>query len=163
VARRADRQREALRRARLRRRERDAAEVQPNPEAVRAARLSNPATPDAELRRLAATTCAWCDGAIETKPRGRIPKWCSAACRQRAWVQRQAAESGRAPVEVVGRRVEVPVAARAVPRHGEWQPLLVELARQLDTGAVYERDLEALLPAFERLILAARRAVGRSR
>lgn len=112
---------------------------------------------------MAATICAWCGGAIEPKPRGRIPKWCSAACRQRAWVQRQALESGRAAVDFIERRVEVPVPAGTVPRHDEWQPLLVELARQLDTGAVYQRDLDALLPAFEQLIVAARRAVDRHR
>lgn len=39
--------------------------------------------------------------------RGRVPKWCSASCRHRAWEQRRAAEAGLAAVEVVDRRVEV--------------------------------------------------------
>src|SRR4051794_33891290 len=109
MARRSDRQREALRRARVRARDRDAAKDEPTPKTIRSARLHDPSIPEVVRRRLAATTCAWCGGKIEPKTRGRIPKWCSAACRQRAWEQSRAAASGRAAIEVVERVVEVPV------------------------------------------------------
>jgi ribosomal protein L24E len=150
MARRSDRQREALRRARLRTRERDAAKVEPTAESIRTARLNDPSTPQVVRRRLAATTCAWCGGKIEPKARGRIPTWCSAGCRQRAWEQSRAAASGRAAIEVVERVVEVPVrpipgveVARQ-PRHREWVTLLEELTKQLREGGVYERDLRAI-------------------
>jgi hypothetical protein len=47
---------------------------------------------------------AWCGGPMQPKPRGRIPKWCSPACRQRAWEQARAATSSLAAVRVVERR-----------------------------------------------------------
>lgn len=37
--------------------------------------------------------CAWCGTAFTLAMTGRIPKWCSRSCRQRAWEQRRAAES----------------------------------------------------------------------
>jgi hypothetical protein len=150
MGRRGDRQREALRRARLRTRERDAAKVKPTAEAIRAATLNDPSIPEVVRRRLAATTCAWCEGKIKPKTRGRIPKWCSAACRQRAWEQSRAAASGRAAVEVVERVVEVPVRSIAGvetgrhPRHREWVTLLDELALQVRNGSVYDRDLHVV-------------------
>jgi hypothetical protein len=69
-------------------------------------------------RRLAATTCGWCGTPMQPKARGRIPKWCSPSCRQRAWEQARAAESGLAAVKVVERRVEVAVAA--APTRRDW-------------------------------------------
>lgn len=125
----------------MRAREQDAAQIRPNPETIRAATLSDPSTPEVVRRRLAATTCGWCGGPIEPKSRGRIPKWCSAACRQRAWEQSRAATSGRAAVEVVERIVEIP---GRHPRHGEWASLLNELATQLREGVIYDRDLHAI-------------------
>ncbi|GAA4397920.1 hypothetical protein GCM10023168_03410 [Fodinibacter luteus] len=49
----------------------------------------------------------WCGSTVTVPHRGRIPKWCSATCRHRAWEQRRAAASGRAAIEVVDRPVEV--------------------------------------------------------
>lgn len=153
MARRSDRQREALRRARLRTRERDAEKVEPTPEAIRTATLNDPSIAEVARRRLAATTCAWCGGNIQPKTRGRIPKWCSAACRQRAWEQSRAAASGRAAVEVVERVVEVPVSViprseARHPRHLEWVTMLEELTRQFREGSVYDRDLRAIATAL---------------
>ena len=71
-----------------------------------------------ETRRSAARRCGWCGGFIDVKATGRIPKWCSATCRQRAWEQRRAAASGRCAVEVVQRVVRVPVERERTPRHG---------------------------------------------
>jgi len=62
-------------------------------------------------RRHAAAACGWCRAPIEIKATGGIPKWCSASCRQRAWEQSRAAASGCCAVEVVERRVEIPLPA----------------------------------------------------
>jgi hypothetical protein len=115
-----------------------------------------------QRRRQAAATCAWCGGPIELKARGRIPKWCSAACRQRAWEQSRAATSGRSAVSVVERRVEIPVRELPgfedrQPRHGEWNRILRQLAAQLDTGAICARDLPALTTAFNEVLAAFER------
>jgi hypothetical protein len=114
---------------------------------------------EVDRRRKAATTCAWCGAAIEPKARGRIPKWCSAACRQRAWEQSRAAASGRSAVSVVERRVEVPVRSFGVqegqpPMHGEWARLLHTLAVHLDSGAVYARDIPKLTVALNEVLAA---------
>ena len=101
-------------------------------------------------RRLAATTCGWCGGPLAVKDRGRIPKWCSASRRQRAWEQSRAAASGLAAVKVVERRVEVPVPAS--PKRADWPALLHELARQIDDGRVYDRDLDELAAAINAVV-----------
>ena len=108
---------------------------------MRAATLADPTTPEVVRRRLAATSCGWCGRPIEPKARGRIPKWCSAACRQRAWEQNRPAESGRSAAHVVDRIVEIP---GRHPGHGERVTLLDELAKQLREGAIYDRDLQAI-------------------
>ena len=115
-----------------------------------------------QLRRLAARTCAWCGTALAPKPRGRIPKWCSASCRQRAWEQARAAASGRSAVEVVERRVETPVPMPRTRR--DWPRLLGELIHQLDGGRVYDRDLDELsVPLAGVLDAMDRRGYIRSR
>lgn len=149
-------QQEALRRARERQRAREAAETNaPEGPRVPEAMLNRRPT-ETDRRRLAAATCGWCDGPIEIKARGRIPKWCSAACRQRAWEQSRAATSGRSAIQVVERRVEVPVVMPtpppARPRHAEWIGVLNELAEQLDTGALYDRDLSELTGALNQVL-----------
>src|SRR6059058_5259020 len=97
---------------------------------------------DGRGRRASATTCGWCGGLITPGSRGPIPKWCSAACRHRAWEQARAAASGLSAVRVVERRVEVPTPAS--PARRDWPALLQELGRQLDSGRVYDRDLPEL-------------------
>jgi hypothetical protein len=114
-------------------------------------------TPVATTRRDAATTCGWCHGPIDIKPTGRIPKWCSPACRQRAWEQSRAAESGRAAVEVVERVVEVKVVGERAPRRDEWPALLRELHAQLEDGRIRARDLPDLGAALTNLIAAYNR------
>ena len=101
---------------------------------------------DSGARRAAAVSCSWCGGAITPRSRGPIPKWCSVSCRRRAWEQGRAAASGRSSVEVVERRVEVRVPL--TPTRRDWAPLLSELARQLEDGRVYDRDLAALAAAL---------------
>jgi hypothetical protein len=64
----------------------------------------------------------------------------------------RAAASGRSAVQVVERRVEVP--APVTPTREDWAPLLTELARQLDDGCIYDRDLTALTATL-RTALAA--------
>jgi hypothetical protein len=117
---------------------------------------------DDQRRRQAATKCGWCGGSIEPKARGRIPKWCSAACRQRAWEQSRAAASGRSAVSVVERRVEIPVRTFGVqdgrqPLHDEWVSLLGTLAGQLDSGAIYARDIPKLTIALNDVLAAYER------
>lgn len=117
---------------------------------------------DDQRRRRAATKCGWCGGAIEPKTRGRIPKWCSAACRQRAWEQSRAAASGRSAVSVVERRVVIPVRSFGVqegrqPLHGEWVSVLRTLAGQLESGAIYARDIPTLTVALNDVLAAYER------
>ncbi len=97
--------------------------------------------------------------------RGRPPKWCSPACRQRAWEQRRAASSGRSAVEVVTQVVEVertvkvsePVAVETVPTGSAWPAALTELAQQIDSGRVYDRDLEQFAESLDRVLQALNR------
>ena len=87
--------------------------------------------------------------------RGPVPKWCSAICRHRAWEQNRAAASGRSAVHVVERRVEVPLPA--TPARRDWPDLLAELARQIDDGRIYDRDLLDLSDALGLVLVAYRR------
>jgi hypothetical protein len=154
------RQQAALRLTRERQRAREAAEVPAPEQTRRQPSSSNRRLTEAEHRRLAAATCGWCDGPIEFKARGRIPKWCSAACRQRAWEQSRAAASRRSAVRIVERRVEIPAqepaqsTATSRPRHHKWVEVLDELAAQLNTGAIYDRDLPELTGALNRALEA---------
>ena len=92
----------------------------------------------------------------------------------RAWEQRRAAASGLVAQEVLERvvTVEVPAhravrepapapaarpAAPVTPRGPEWPALLAELTRQLDTGAVYARDLPAITVEFDAALAAITR------
>ena len=106
-------------------------------------------------RRSAATACGWCGGPITPASRGPIPKWCSATCRHRAWEQSRAAASGLSAVQVVERRVELPVLL--VPTRRDWPRLLGDLASQLSDGRVYDRDLPALARALQPVLEAYRR------
>jgi hypothetical protein len=84
---------------------------------------------------------------MQPRATGRIPTWCSDACRHRAWEQRRAAASEAAAVRVVERRVEVKVPV--APTRRDWPAVLAELARQLDDGRVYDRDLATLAEALQ--------------
>ena len=154
------RQQSALRQTRERQRAREAAQVPAPEQTRRQPSLPNRRLTESDRRRLAAATCGWCDSPIEFKARGRIPKWCSAACRQRAWEQSRAAASGRSAVRIVERRVEIPAQepARSTAalrlRHQHWVEVLDELAAQLDSGAIYDRDLPELTGALNRALEA---------
>ena len=109
------------------------------------------------VQRAREVACAWCDTAIVVAGRGRLPTYCSSGCRHRAWEQRRAAASGLAAVRVIERPVEVGV-ERSVervtevpvrPRGREWADQLRELARQLDAGRLYDRDLDVVIEALE--------------
>lgn len=113
--------------------------------------------------RAAARTCAWCGSPLYVQPVGRIPKWCSASCRQRAWEQRRAAASGHCAVEVVERPVAVPVERFRMPRHDEWPEVLRELAEQIRSGRVRWRDLPAIGDELPALMVAYRSRRERSR
>src|SRR6476646_5124043 len=102
-----------------------------------------PREPAATSRREAARTCGWCGAPLEVTPVGRIPKWCSAACRQRAWEQSRAAASGRSAVTVVERVIAPPP-----PRSKDWPERLHQLADHLDRRRIYPRDLTDLAAAF---------------
>ncbi len=110
--------------------------------------------------------CPWCATVFPVKPRGRVPTWCSPACRQRAWEQARAAASGRSAITVVERVVNTPVftprlvcvqqpppdITRRSPQ--EWADQLHELARLIDSRRIYDRDLNTLAPARNALVAA---------
>lgn len=107
-------------------------------------------------------TCGWCQAAVPVQGRGRPPKWCSPACRHRAWEQARAAASGRSAVEVVTQLVEVErpvvvtqqVEVETHPTGAVWPAALTELARQIEAGRVYDRDLRDLAGSLD-LVLSA--------
>ena len=115
-------------------RERERQRRQPTQRTTTKAR-SEPAAADVHgaERRTAATACGWCGG----------------------WEQGRAAASGLSAVKVVERRVEVPVPL--APSRRDWPSLLGELARQLNDGRVYDRDLPGLARALEPVVQAHRR------
>ena len=101
--------------------------------------------------------CAWCGKPIAVKQRGRRPKWCSSSCRHRAWEQRRAAASGPSAVEVVERVIERVierervVEVRLAPRGREWADALEALVNQLESGRLYDRDLDHVVAAAAKL------------
>ena len=99
-------------------------------------------------RRIAgqSVACGWCGTPVVLRATGRMPKWCSPSCRQRAWEQTRAAASGNAAVTVVDRYIA------AVPADGPgWITQLSALARQLTNtpGEFAERDLAQLVAALD--------------
>ena len=106
--------------------------------------------------------CGWCGEPVTVAAVGRTPKWCGGSCRHRAWEARRAAAHGLVAVQIVDRAVEVEVpvivtqsvAVPTMPRGAGWAPALCELAQQLDTGRVYDRDLPELVDALN-VVLAA--------
>lgn len=105
--------------------------------------------------------CGWCGRAVDVPPRGRVPSWCSSACRHRAWEARRAEREQAPDVRVVTRTIEVEkpivktieVQVPAEPRNAEdWAALLELFATRLAQGRIYRRDLPALEPAVLRLV-----------
>jgi hypothetical protein len=92
------------------------------------------------------------------KATGRLPKWCSSSCRQRAWEQARAAASGLSAVRIVEHRVEIPTPL--TPTRRDWAPLLQELARQLADGRIYDRDIPELTEALDAVLQAFSRHPG---
>ncbi|WP_409332601.1 hypothetical protein [Trujillonella humicola] len=60
-------------------------------------------------------------------------------------------------MQVVERRVEVPVLVPATPTRRDWTSLLAELARQIDDGRMYDRDLLELSDVLSAVLEAYRR------
>ena len=112
--------------------------------------------------------CGWCGSQITLRATGRTPKWCSDSCRHRAWETSRAAASGAAAVTIVDRTIELQVPVIVVeyvqvpttPKGPGWVPALHELAAQIDTGKVYDRDLTALADGVDALITALNRRPG---
>jgi hypothetical protein len=170
VSRRANRQQQALLRERERRRGQDQRRHDREIDAEQAATAAGvtlplaPVDPDtaqplASGRRVAGQpiACGWCGQPIVLRHTGRMPKWCSAACRQRAWEQTRAAASGHAAVRVVDRYVA------AVPADGPgWITQLSALTAQITNapGQITDRDLDHLSAALE---LAQAAVTGRTR
>jgi hypothetical protein len=128
-------------------------------------------TPSAAGRRPTSITCGWCGIEVTVRPVGRLPSWCSTSCRHRAWEHRRAAASGRAAVEIVERivEIEVPVTVPETvevvvpPKGAAWVEALHQLARQVDIGMVYDRDLPAVAEQLNRVSAAVRRRRQRRR
>ena len=87
---------------------------------------------------------------VTVPTRGRVPKWCSATCRNKGWQANHAPTQG--PVRVVQQRVQVPVPTLEPRNVGEWVELLEVLATRLAQGRIYTRDLPVLVPTINRLI-----------
>lgn len=112
--------------------------------------------------------CGWCGGPIALAGTGRTPKWCSDTCRHRAWETTRAAAAGAVAVMVVDRIVEVDkpvtviehVEVPTLPKGADWADALHELARQVDAGKVYDRDLPAIAEGVEQVITALNRRPG---
>jgi len=101
--------------------------------------------------------CGWCGQTVPVPSRGRVPKWCSATCRNRAWQAKHAPDHG--PVHVVQQRVQFPV-PKAEPRNvDEWCEVLEILSTRLAQGRIYTRDPPVLLPAITRLIDVTERRI----
>ena len=94
--------------------------------------------------------CGWCGKSVPVPSRGRVPKWCSATCRNKGWQANHAPSQG--PVRVVQQRVQVPVPTLEPQNVGEWVELLELLAKRLAQGRIYRRDLPALVPTINHLI-----------
>jgi hypothetical protein len=147
----------ARRRERERQRRQQQERAATQQEGARGAASATAAGPGS-ARRAAATNCGWCNGPITPRASGPIPKWCSDTCRKRAWEQKRAAASGRSAVEIVERVVAVPTQQPSpLPRQLAWANLLRVLARQLDSGAVYDRHLLAIAAAAQDVFTAAQR------
>ena len=118
--------------------------------------------------------CGWCGKFVAVPMRGRVPKWCSPACRHRAWEQRRAADCGLVAVEVVEQVVERPVRVEVLvpgpppppqpslpaefPKNAEeWARHLDQLAMVLDSGLIYNRSLPTIESSLKRLIEAYNR------
>ncbi len=142
-----------LERERERRQRQEGATMSPPPR-VRSAQSPG----NLKATRAVAVPCAWCGGRITPGARGPIPKWCSATCRHRAWEQTRAAVSGRSAVEVLERRIEIPVAL--VPTRRDWPRVLAALAAQVEDGRLYDRDLAPLATAMAAALAALRRRIS---
>lgn len=127
-------------------------------------RRSSPRAPGQVL------ACGWCGQDVPVPARGRVPKWCSPACRHRAWEQARAAASGLAAVEVIERQIETVKTVTVVQHHTKevpypWRPnsvpdfvdVLQDLTRRLDTNRVYDRDIPALAAAVRATVEALAR------
>lgn len=119
-------------------------------------------------RRLGqAVTCAWCRRTFPLLRTGRLPRYCGDTCRHRAWEHRRAIASTRTAVEVVIQTVEVerPLGAGlTVRRNGAgWAAALTELARDLDRGRVYDRDLPELAQELQQVPRSLERRPGWAR
>jgi hypothetical protein len=98
--------------------------------------------------------CGWCGELIPIRAAGRLPKWCSRTCRQRAWEAAKFAERGDRPVEVVTRYL------RAVPDNpADWVIHLDHLVRQMNASA--NGEWYVARAELRRLLDAAREVVDR--
>lgn len=125
-----------------------------------------PAPKEPMRRPRQSVACGWCGTVVMVPARGRVPKWCSSSCRHRAWELSRAAASGRAAIQIVDRVVEVDkpvtqfVEVQVSPRGAQWPTALANLASQLGSGRVYDRDLPALADALREVLSALDRRPG---
>jgi gamma-glutamyl:cysteine ligase YbdK (ATP-grasp superfamily) len=96
-----------------------------------------------------------------------MPKWCSSTCRTRASERRRAAADGLAAVKVVERDIERIKTVTVVQHHtrqveveavrwpsatSDWVAAISDLTRRVESGRVYDRDLESLAGAVNDLV-----------
>ncbi len=94
--------------------------------------------------------CGWCGKSVPVPSRGRVPKWCSATCRNKGWQANHAPSQG--PVRVVQQLVQVPVRTPEPRNVSEGVELLELLIQRLAQGRIYTRDLPTLVPTINHLI-----------
>lgn len=89
-------------------------------------------------------SCGWCGGLIEVKAVGRLPTWCSARCRRRAWERKRVAPYVPAVVKVLGSEDVVP----PVDTDG-WLELIKVLEGQVRRGQLDSRMICGALARVE--------------
>ncbi len=97
-----------------------------------------------EVQRPAQVACLACGAEVAVPQRGRVPRWCSSACRHRAWATRTAADAGLVAKEVVERETITNV----IHHEWDWKPALPSLMHR---RAVELRRVKRDLPSAKEL------------
>lgn len=123
------------------------------------------------VRRTDPVQCMWCGEPIAVHPTtGRIPRYCGRSCRDMAYQQRRAVARGAVPAgeSAIRQTVVVEIRPDVRPKPGEIRfrgPVLLGeflsavggLAELVDSGRVYDRDMEGVSESVRGLVEAVNR------